>query len=204
MKQEQRRARVSFSRTLEVQECLHIRNYTEEERTGCWYSEQELSTIEAERLQSVELFNGGYVTDEQDLENHCRLGLGRQLKSLERGRSGAGRFMMVRKQQSDSFNRKSGLIAVLEEQMNQRRRGIVDEEAIAAAYRGDTKQSSSLKDLLDCSLGRSSASLKDLLLDGPIGKLSSSSSEKKKVRVPISHFFKKKTTKRKEAQLTGR
>lgn len=202
MKQEQRRASVSFSRTLEVQECLHIENYSSEERSSCWYTEEELSTIEAERLQTIELFNGGYVTDEQDLENHCRLGLERQLKSLERGRSGGGGRFMLRKR-SDSFTRKSGIVAVLEEQMNQRRRGIVDEEAIAAAYRGETKQSS-LKDLLDCSLGRSSTSLKDLLLDGPKGKSSSVRSEKRKVRVPISHLFKKKTAKRKETQRAGR
>ena len=107
---------VSFAQSVRVRTTISRSSYTKEERQACFYSDEESQQIQKKSLKIVEkmeegcpLFMSKYCT--RGLEKHTRI---------------AGRLRLQ--------NRFDALLAVLNEQDQQRIDGICDDESISRVY----------------------------------------------------------------------
>ena len=108
---------VTFYPGVSVRECLHINNFTDEELDCAWYKKQDFQRIKAAIAFIVQKIGNG--TWQGDTEHETARGL------EYRHREGS----MKRKS-----NKLNGLMAVLDEQERQWRRGIDDDGAISDAF----------------------------------------------------------------------
>lgn len=115
-----RRKRVSFNPVVNLQEVLHLNNYSHVEWQDSWYTKDELGLIRRQCRVTVNLMERGIVT--KGSEQHCTVGLEARAKTR------ANRIRKTRTQLTVN--------AVLNEQAKQKRVGISNTEAIAAAYVG--------------------------------------------------------------------
>jgi putative component of toxin-antitoxin plasmid stabilization module len=116
------RKKVQFYHSVYVQETLHLNNYSEDERHATWNTRKEATRMRAEMNDTLDLLKSGEYNG--DSEQHCSRGL--------EYRIGKGRAMR-------HYNKMNGLLAVLEEQENQKYEQRRDHQAIAIAYALATK-----------------------------------------------------------------
>lgn len=109
---------VSFSLVVDLQEILHVNNYSNEERANTWYSRDEFGSMKRECQITANLIDRGLVSG--DCENYCITGLEHNIRSHDNN---------MRKSRVEK-----GIDAVLEEQAEQGSIGIFDAEAISVAY----------------------------------------------------------------------
>mmetsp|Transcript_10209 Transcript_10209/g.14650 ORF Transcript_10209/g.14650 Transcript_10209/m.14650 type:complete len:202 (-) Transcript_10209:69-674(-) len=112
----QARKRISFHKSVNLQLCLHADDYTDEEFQNTWYSPEELLSMKRERQTTLRLINRLSTLPSKSLtfrglENRTTLG------DLEQ-----------------KANVLSGLMAVINEQAQQKARGTNDVESIRAIY----------------------------------------------------------------------
>lgn len=120
MKKEMKR--VSFNPVVNLQEVLHVNNYSHVEWQDSWYTKEEFSFIRRQCRATVNLMERGIVP--KDSEHHCTVGL----EDIAKTR--ANRIRKTRTQLT--------INAVLNEQAKQERAGISNTAAIAAVYAGAT------------------------------------------------------------------
>jgi hypothetical protein len=109
--------------------------YTPEEIKATWYKDEEYTKIRNQCLKQIKKLENGKVFTKDK-------------KCLSRGLESQTRLATI----SKTLNRKNALDAVLDEQDDQRRLGVVDEEAIAQRYHQGTSS---------CQLWASTVGLRD-------------------------------------------
>lgn len=113
-----KRLRVTFRPHVNVRPIRHINNMSEEVVEKVWFSRVNFEEMKKEYAQTVKMI--AYDIYKGDDEQHCARGLEYRL------RPGA----LIRR-----ANKLNGLEAVLNEQANQNRLGIINDERIAKAFR---------------------------------------------------------------------
>ena len=115
--------RVRFNEDVCVRRCLHINNYTRQERNNCWYRRSEMSSTKNEIRHTIQLWKEGH----QQLPETMTF---RGLEQKTRERSIQRRYIKL-----------NALLAVLEEQRRQRGSGAdCDDEKISELYREKTQK----------------------------------------------------------------
>jgi hypothetical protein len=109
---------VTFHPGVFVRECLHITNYSFEERLLCWYTRREFQVMKMEYYPIVQKLSAGTWNEEDETEESVR---GLEWKTREAA--------MKRK-----MNKLNALMSVLDEQERQRYSGLRDDDALALGY----------------------------------------------------------------------
>jgi hypothetical protein len=154
--------RIKFYPGVSVRECLHINNYTDDELDQTWYRRHDFQRIKMSFQYIVQRVSNG--TWEGDTETETARGL------EYRNRAGATKR---------KANKLNGLMAVLDEQERQWRRGYDDDQAIADAFMAVSRKSTTMVLMM---AAKDEAEMKEMLKDDS-DELASVSSKLSKVSV---------------------
>jgi hypothetical protein len=110
---------VTLKKTVAAKKTIHVNDYTDEEITSCWYTEEENETIKAQSLLEASDLLDTEVSDDIDYQKSCFRGLEHYVLHIAEER-------MAYKTIAVS--------TVLEEQQLQREEGSDDPEFIAELY----------------------------------------------------------------------
>jgi len=108
-----KRSRVAFRKSVTARRALHLKDFTDEEIRNCWLSVEELEICSQDIIRTIELVSNGCD------QECCRRGTEQRTQE--------GNMKRQR-------NKKMAWLAVLQEQEAQWEKGVIDDEAIAAAY----------------------------------------------------------------------
>ena len=112
---------VSFNKTAEVHEIIHVNNYTDDEIDAAFYSDSDYQMMKADIRFTVHLMVSNSLQDDDD--TYCRRGLEHHAPEGARRRK---------------FNREMAFCAVLDEQDFQWEQEMHDSESIAEIYALET------------------------------------------------------------------
>lgn len=110
---------VSFFPEVIMTETLHHKNYSDTERTACWYSKEEFAEARREFTRTLKLKKEQKENEFRHDEEHCFRGL--EFRILDRA-------LQRRNTRTEAW------MAVFHEQAAQRHQGVRNEDVIAARY----------------------------------------------------------------------